>query len=283
MTEYTTIRVENRDQVATLTMLAPENYRRPTVARAWELATAFSELRADNAVRVVVLTGEGGAFGLAPTADSYASGQATRNGTDPHGSWLTFTGIVRCHQTMAEMEKPIVAKVNGDAIGFAQSLAFACDLIVATEDATFVDHHMGGTIAATQFGKTSQIGTEQFCAVPGDGGMALLPLFMSPVKVKEALMLAKSYTGKELAEMNVINYAVPAYQLDARVDRLVQALLQRNASTLAWTKRVANRHVVNQLNLTLDASVAYEMAYFGQQLHTAGVNHTTLAGGATPG
>ncbi len=277
MTEYTTIRVDCRDQVASLTMLAPENYRRPTVARAWELGQAFSDLRGDNTVRVVVLTGEGGAFGLAPTADSYASGNATRNGTDPHGSWMTFTGITRCHQTMAEMEKPIVAKVNGDAIGFAQSLAFACDLIVATEDARFVDHHMGGTITATQFGHTSQIGSEQFCAVPGDGGMALVPLFMSPVKAKEALMLAKTYTGKELAAMNVINYAVPVDQLDARVDELVRALLRRNASTLAWTKRVVNRHVVEQLNLTLDASVAYEMAYFGQQLHTGGVNHTTFA------
>ncbi len=57
----------------------------------------------------------------------------------------------------------------------------------------------------------------------------------------------------------------------------VQALLRRNASTLAWTKRVVNRQVVQQLNLTLDASVAYEMAYFGQQLHTNGVNHMTLA------
>lgn len=277
MTEYTTIRVEARDQVATVTMEAPQHYRKPTVARAWELATALSDLRADNAVRVVVLTGEGGAFGLAPTAESYASGNATRNGTDPHGSWLTFTGIVRCHQTMAEMEKPIVARVNGDAIGFAQSLAFACDLIVAVEDARFVDHHMGGTITASQFGNTSQIGAEQFCAVPGDGGMALVPLFMTPVKAKEALMLAKIYTGSELARMNVINYAVPADQLDAKVDELVGALLQRNASTLAWTKRVVNRHVVNQLNLTLDASVAYEMAYFGQQLHTGGVNHTTFA------
>jgi enoyl-CoA hydratase len=276
-TEYTTIRVESRDQVATVTLQAPEHYRTPTVARAWELGAAFSDLRGDNSVRVVVLTGEGGAFGLAPTAASYASGNATRNGTDPHGSWLTFTGIVRCHQTMAEMEKPIIAKVNGDAIGFAQSLAFACDLIVATEDARFVDHHMGGTITATQFGHASQIGTEQFCAVPGDGGMALVPLFMTPVKAKEALMLAKTYRGHELARMNVINYAVPADQLDAKVDELVQALLQRNASTLAWTKRVVNRHVVNQLNLTLDASVAYEMAYFGQQLHTGGVNHTTLA------
>jgi enoyl-CoA hydratase len=277
MNEYTPIRVESHDRVATVTMEAPEHYRTPTMARAWELGTAFSELRGDNTVRVVVLTGEGGAFGLAPSADSYASGRATRNGTDPHGSWLTFTGIVRCHQTMAEMEKPILAKVNGDAIGFAQSLALACDLIVATEDARFVDHHMGGSITAMQFGHTSQIGSEQFCAVPGDGGMALLPLFMTPVKAKEALMLAKSYSGVELARMNVINYAVPADQLDAKVDELVQALLQRNASTLAWTKRVVNRHVVNQLNLTLDASVAYEMAYFGQQLHTGGVNHTTLA------
>jgi hypothetical protein len=90
-------------------------------------------------------------------------------------------------------------------------------------------------------------------------------------------MLAEVFSGRQLAGMNAINYGVRVEQLNARVDELVRALLQRNASTLAWTKRVVSCHVVNQLNLTLDASVAYEMAYFGQQLHTGGGNHTTLA------
>lgn len=276
MAEPNTIRVERKDQVATVYLLEPGQQARPGGTRSWELAAAFEELRADNSIRVVVLTGAGEAFGLAPTAESYLSGRATQNGTSPHGSWLTFTGIVRTHQVMAEMEKPIVARVNGDAIGYCQSLVFACDLIVATEDARIVDHHMGGTVEVTANGKTQQIGSEEFCAVPGDGGMALLPLFMTPVKAKEYLMLAKTYTGAELAQMNVINYAVPADQLDAKVDELVQGLLRRNAASLAWTKRVTNRHVIQQLNLTLDASVAYEMAYFGHMLGTGGVNVKTL-------
>jgi enoyl-CoA hydratase len=277
MSDYTTIRVQTRDQVATITMLAPEHYRTPNVGRSWELGDAFSKLRGDNSVRVIILTGEGGAFSLAPTAEMYASGRPIQNGTDPHGSWLTFTGIVRCHQEMAEIEKPIIARVNGDAIGYGQSLMFACDLIVAVESATIIDHHMGGTLTATQFGQEREIGLDDFSAVPGDGGMSLLPLFMTPCKAKEYLMLAKPYTAAELARMNIINYAVAPEALDETVDKIVQGLLRRNAASLAWTKRVVNRHVVQQLNLTLDASVAYEMAYFGHQLHTGGKNVKTLA------
>lgn len=88
---------------------------------------------------------------------------------------------------------------------------------------------------------------------------ALIPLYMSPCKAKEYLMLSQPYTGAELAQLGIINYAVPATELDAKVDDLVQRLLKRGAYALARTKRLVNRRVVSQLNLTLDAGVAYEM------------------------
>ena len=65
--------------------------------------------------------------------------------------------------------------------------------------------------------------------------------------------------GAELARLGLINYAVPAAELDAKVDDIVQRLLQKSAYALARTKRLLNRRVVDQLNLTLDASVGYEM------------------------
>jgi len=85
---------------------------------------------------------------------------------DPARTWHNMTGVIRTHQAMAEIEKPIVAKVNGDAIGFGQSLVFGSDLIVAVEDALIADHHLGmGEIG-------DEIGGHLFGTVPGDGGMA---------------------------------------------------------------------------------------------------------------
>jgi enoyl-CoA hydratase/carnithine racemase len=153
---------------------------------------------------------------------------------------------------------------------------FACDFIVAVDDAIIMDHHMGGTLTGTYFGQQRETGAEEFNAPPGDGGMALVPLYMTPCKAKEYLLLAKGYTATELAAMNVINYAVPVDQLDRKVSEITEALLKRNPYTVAWTKRVANRMVLNHVNLTLDAGMAYELAYFGHQKHTNGVNPTSF-------
>ena len=70
--------------------------------------------------------------------------------------------------------------------------------------------------------------------------------------------MGKPYTAADLARMGIINYAVPAAQLDTTVDALVERLLKRSAYGLAWAKRVANRRVVQHLNMTLDAAAAYE-------------------------
>ena len=267
------LRIDVERQVATITMrFGVRSSRSP----GWDLAEAFETLRRDNTVRVIVLTGEGDVFSIAPTGDSYRSGFAYDNGVNPAKAWYTFNGIARTIETMVGMEKPIIARVNGDAIGFGQSLVFACDFIVAVQDAVIMDHHMGGTLKRTYFGQERETGAEEFSAPPGDGGMALVPLYMTPCKAKEYLLLANGYTAAELAAMNIINYAVPADQLDHKISEITEALLKRNPYSVAWTKRVTNRMVMNHVNLTLDAGMAYELAYFGHQKHTNGVNPTSL-------
>lgn len=257
--EYKRLKLEKKDQVATITLISvsaetakPSGYKPGNLH--WELGEAFNELRLDNDIRVIVMTGSGGKFQVAPQTKTYYGGdEARKQHNDPKELWLSFTGVVRTHFTMAEIEKPIIAKVNGHAIGFGSSLVFASDLIVARDDAKIVDMHLG-------MGEVTEGGPE-YGIVPGDGGV-LACLYMTPARAKEYLMLARSYTGKELADMGIINYAVPASQLDAKVDELVERLLKRPSYSLAWTKRIANRQVVSHLNKTLDAAAAYEMAGF---------------------
>jgi enoyl-CoA hydratase len=248
MSDYDSLSLERDGQVATVSMLRAHSHE--------ERADVFTRLREDHEIRVVILTGSDGEFHVPAPAANYILPNGRNKLTDPEAAWRVFSAIIRGHQALAEIEKPVIAKVNGPALGFGQSLAFACDLIVARDDATFMDHHIGAEIPGR---------ARSFSNVPGDGGAALIPLFMSPPKAKEYLMLAKPYTGGELEKMGLINYAVPAEALDAKVAELVQGLLAKGAYTLAWTKRLCNRHVVEQLNRVLDAGVGYEMVGFLQR------------------
>jgi enoyl-CoA hydratase len=253
---YDTCRVEIEGAVARITIVPPRSLKGGSSDLHWDLGEIFSDLRGHTGVRVIVLTGSQGEFYIPPPKEFFDDPKLREYVTDPARAWKTFTGVLRTHQTMAEIEKPIVAKVGGDAVGFGSSLVFACDLIVATEDATLVDIHLGmGEYEA---------GGPGFGIVTGDGGSSLVPLFMSPAKAKEYLMLAKPYRAGELAEQGVINAAVPLGELDTTVDEMVSRLLRRSSYALAWTKRTINRRIVDALNMTLDASAAYEMVNFLQ-------------------
>jgi enoyl-CoA hydratase len=259
MPEFQTISVDRRGQIATITIQSKD--RKALTGPHVEIGAALSELRHDNGVRVVVITGTGDAFFLPPPGSPKASGHT------PGHDWDLTQGLHRTYQMILEMEKPVIAKVNGNAIGFGSSLAFACDFIVARADAVFCDHHLG-------MGKTIQGGRGDFGSVPGDGGTVFVPLHMPPCLAKEYLWLAKEMRASELAQAHIINAAVPAPELDARVDAMAKALLERTPYSLALAKRAANRVYVERFNLTYDLAWSYELLNFfqhGQYVDERGV------------
>jgi enoyl-CoA hydratase/carnithine racemase len=274
--EYGSLSIKLHDQVSTITIANSANKPIESANLHWELARALSDIRTDNGVRIVVITGEGDQFlGVRPP-DSYRSEVGRKTRTQPQYLWETFTGTAMMHEQMAQMEKPIIARVNGDAFGFGSTLVFACDLIVAREDARFADTHMA-------MGEFANLGHADFGTVPGDGGTALMPLFMTPALAKEYLMLSRPFTATELVRLGIINYSVPADRLDSTVDDLVVRLLKRSAYALAWTKRAANRMVAEQLTKALDAGLGYEMVTFLQWEQMGWRDTKSLGGKPTEG
>ena len=224
-----------------------------------ELGDFFSRLRGDNSVRVAVITGKiDGEFSVALPRD-FNRGKYV----DPKKLWRSALGLHQIYNSMIEIEKPIVARLNGDALGLGQALMLASDIIIAREEALITDIHlaMGETIPS--YGGNA-VGPP-FGVPPGDGGGALLPLFMTPTKLKEHLMLSTVHSAKDLEEAGIINHAVPLEQLDELVDDVVDRLLARSAYALAVAKRIANRHMAQQLNLALDASIAYQFLSLSEQ------------------
>lgn len=265
---YRAVKISREGQVATIKLvpLRETLILSPPADVHTEMPRAIEELRLDNSIRVIVITGDkDGEFLVPPDASYYTSTRATQRLSDPYGIWQVSNGMIRCCQSLTEIEKPVIAKLNGDAIGFGQSIVFACDLIIAREDAKMSDAHLGMAEVETTAGR--KVGLP-FGTVPGDGAGALIPLFMTPTKAKEYMMLSESYTAGELADMGIVNKVVPMADLDRETDNYVGRLLKRSAFALAWTKRILNRHVAQQANLTLDAAVAYEALNFShiQQL-----------------
>jgi enoyl-CoA hydratase len=264
---YRALKIAQAGQVATIRIvpLRETLILDPPADVHTELPRALEELRLDNSIRVIVLTGAyDGEFLVPPPSDYYTSTRATTRLGDPYGIWHVATGVIRCCQVLTEIEKPVIAKLNGDAIGFGQSIMLGCDLIIAREDAKISDAHLGMAEVVTSAGR--KVGLP-FGTVPGDGAGALIPLFMSPTKAKEYMMLSQTYTAAELAEMGIVNKAVPMEKLDAATEVMTAGLLKRSAFALAWTKRVLNRHVAQQANMTLDAAIAYEALNFSQIQH----------------
>jgi enoyl-CoA hydratase/carnithine racemase len=270
--DFPSLVLDQADQVLTIRMRGPEHLTPEDRARNadihWELGDIFSRLRGDGSVRVIVLTGfEDGIFLRPARTALYDSPERLARQNDPARNFKVFTGVVRYHEAVTGMEKPVIAKVNGDAIGIGQSVMFACDLIVSREDAKVRDNHM--ELGESGFG--SPVGV-----VPGDGGVALVPSLMSPALAKEYLMLCKEFTGRQLADMGIINYAVPLAELDAATDRLVKGCLSRSAYALAWTKRLTNRVFITQMQMGLDASAGYELVNFNQAERAGWKQPTTL-------
>lgn len=227
----------------------------------WTLGSVLEELRWDDDIRIIVITGKrDGEFLIAPPTDFFGSEAQKIRMRGIKDSWSRSQGVIRTHQALALIEKPVVAKLNGDALGFGQSIMFGCDLIIAREDAMISDMHLGmGTVRRSEDGVN--VGPT-YGLVPGDGALAWVPMSMTPQKAKEYLMLSRSLSAKEMAELGIVNYAVPLVELDAKTNEIVSELLSKPADILAMTKRLLNRHLIEQMNLSLDLSYAYEKINF---------------------
>lgn len=256
MSEFPLLDIGIANQIATIEMKRIENRLRDGrgAHRGEQIAKALTQLRDDKSVRVIILTGKEDVFTIPPSSYGHHG--------NPGNDWDITMGCTRALETLCTIEKPIIAKVNGHAVGFGASLVLGCDFIVAREDAVIADHHM----ACGEIVIDGQVrGSAETCMVTGDGGSVFAPLKMPFNVAKEYLLLGRQFTAKEFEAMGVVNYAVPADQLDARTMDIATRLLKRNAYALALNKRVLNKYAMANFNMIHDAAIGYEVLNFYMQ------------------
>jgi 2-(1,2-epoxy-1,2-dihydrophenyl)acetyl-CoA isomerase len=213
----------DQDGIRRITLNRPEaaNALRPDDRNA--LIDLFVQADADPAVRVVVLAAEGRHFcsgaDVRALAASRASGGENRVGDAMR---KIMTGAQRLISSVLDCGKPVIAVVQGPAAGIGAHLAYAADLVVASEDASFVESFVRRGL------------------VVDGGGAYLLPRRIGMQRAKEMAFFGDALPAAEALTLGLVNRVVPADQLQATADELAGRLAQAATSAIALTKRLLN-------------------------------------------
>jgi enoyl-CoA hydratase len=232
--------VEAEGPVTTITMNNPEMRNAFLDDMHEGMQEIWMELSSDRSVRAVILTGAGKAFSAGGDIPSFI-----RSYEDPEHRRISLRGAKRLMDAMAEFPKPVVAAVNGAAVGLGCSVAVSCDLILMAESAFFADTHVN-------------IGL-----VCGDGGAVAWPLMMSLLKAKEHLLLGDRIPAAEAVAIGLANRMVPDDQLMTEAMALAQRLAAQPVQALQETKRALNIHLQNAIAMVAPFALSAEGESFG--------------------
>jgi 2-(1,2-epoxy-1,2-dihydrophenyl)acetyl-CoA isomerase len=230
------LRYDVAGRIATITLDRPEALNSLTIPVKSALLAAFRRVRADDDVRAVVLTGTGRAF---------CAGQDLRERLEPDAVPLDvelrdrYNPLIRAMWTL---EKPIVGAINGIAAGAGASLAMACDIRVAAEEASFL----------LAFGRVG--------LVPDSGATWLLPRLVG-LSIAMQLALTNEPLGAEDARrLGLVSNVVPGERLAAEARTVAEALAAAAPRAIALTKRALHA----SLESTLDEAVEREAVLQGE-------------------
>lgn len=222
------IEVKIENSVAWIALNRPEVFNSFNGEMALQLQTTLDDCNTNSNVRALVLTGNGKAF---------CAGQDLKEVTDPELN-PGFRKILEEHynpiiQKIRTIEKPIIAAVNGVAAGAGANIALACDIVVASEQASFIQAF-------------SKIGL-----VPDSAGTFFLPRLIGFQKASALMMLGDKVTAPEALTMGMIYKIFPIALFEEEVKTLAENLAQMPTKAIGLTKRLLNQSMHNNLEQQL--------------------------------
>lgn len=221
-----------------------------------EFTRLFRELKRERRARAVLLTARGRAFSAGgdfdwfPSLDDLEKLEALRRDAKQM-IW-----------DLLDVEVPIVAALNGHAIGLGASLALLCDTLFVAEGATIADPHV-------------RVGL-----VAGDGGAAIWPLVLGPSQAKRYLMTGDALTAQEAERLGLVQFVARSEELQAQALAFAQRLAHGAPLAIRYTKQAVNKLVKDALNVAFDTSTALEIVTFQSEDHAEAL--TALRDGRKP-
>ena len=227
---YQFILTEVENGVMKITLNRPDVLNSFTLVMSQELRKALEAARGDRSVRAVLITGAGRGF---------CAGQDLTDVPPAIEGRLDLGATVR--QTynplitlIRKLEKPVVCAVNGVAAGAGANIAIACDIVIASESASFIQSF-------------SKIGL-----IPDSGGTFFLPRIIGLPRATALMMLGEKITAQRAEEIGMIYKVVPADALDAEATKIARQLADMPTKGLGFTKRALNASLGNNLQAQLD-------------------------------
>ena len=243
------IAVEEDGPVRIVRLNRPEHANAVNNDMHWAFARIWSSIAEDPDARAVVLTGSGNAFSaggdLVAWLEHYVENPVTRR-----AGMRDARRIVR---EMIDFPLPVVAAVNGPAVGFGCSIAVLCDIVLMSDRSFFADTHVMSGIVA------------------GDGGSVVWPLLMSLLRAKEYLLLGDRITPQVAVEIGIANRVVAHDELHAEALQVAHRLAALPARAVQDTKRALNLHVERAITGILEYGISAETECFTTPEHRAAI------------
>jgi naphthoate synthase len=240
--EYSDIKFESWEGIGKITINRPSVYNAFRPETVVQLIEAFDTCRERQDIGVIVLTGEGD--------KAFCSG-GDQN-VKGHGGYIDEAGVPRLnvldlHKRIRSMPKPVVAMVNGYAIGGGHVLHVVCDLTVASENAIF--GQSGPKVGSFDAGF----------------GSSYLARHVGQKKAREIWFLCKQYSAVEAENMGLVNKVVPLDKLEDETIEWCQIMLQRSPMALRMIKRGLNAELDGQTGIMELAGDATLMFYLMEE------------------
>jgi len=233
--KYAAFGFARQGKVLSITLNNPDSLNAFDESAHAELSRVFVDAAEDEGSEIIVLTGAGKAFSAGGNI------QLMRRHYENEKAWgRTIREAKRVVFSLLDCEKPVVCKMNGDAVGLGATLALLCDVVIANEDARIGDPH-------------NNVGL-----IAGDGGSVIWPQLVGFARAKHYLFTGELMTARDAQAMGLIWSAVPAAELDAAVQAYVQRLLKLPLQSIKWTKQTMNIALKQIAGSMMDAGLAYE-------------------------
>lgn len=213
--DYQDILYTKADGIATITINRPKQFNAFRAQTCEEMIHAFKDADFDKSIGVVVLTGAG------EKAFCTGGDQGTQDG-GYGGRGIIGLPIEEVQSAIRDISKPVIARVNGYAIGGGNVLVTICDLAIASDNA-----------------QLGQAGPRVGSVDPGFG-TALLARVVGEKKAREIWYLCRRYTAQEALQMGLVNAVVPQDQLDAEVKKWCDEIVEKSPTAIALAKKSFN-------------------------------------------
>jgi enoyl-CoA hydratase len=245
---YKTILLERRNRLLRITLNRPDAMNAFNLEQHDELPEALAFARDDTDSDVILLTGAGRAFSAGGDI-----AHIERNAANPDLFDHEVTMAKAIIFNLLDIDKPVVCRMNGHAVGLGATIALFCDVIFAADTAKIGDPHVGLGLVA------------------GDGGAVIWPQLIGLARAKEYLLTGDLIPALRAAELGLVNYALPVDELDAAVDTFCDKLLSGAQKAIRWTKRLTNLELKRVAESVMPIGLDYEVQSVRTADHREGV------------